>query len=83
MEFVLYSFFAGPMFYIGAVLAGVAALGFVLFISGLLPGVVPALKESAHAEHTSHRRMRAIWGLYLAVAAFVLWRISLWIAGSF
>jgi hypothetical protein len=82
MEFLWDSVFANPLFYIGALLAGTAAMGFVLFISGFFSGVVPALKERGHIEHLFHQRARAIWGLYLMAAAYLIWKLIEWLAGA-
>jgi hypothetical protein len=83
MEILWDSFFANPLFYTGALLAGVAASGFVLCMAGFFPGVVPAVKESGHIEHLSHQRTYVAWGLLLMIAAWSLWQAVLFVASGF
>lgn len=75
------SLFADPLFFIGAFLAGMAAIGFVLLLAGM-GGLMHALKENGHAHHVSHQRVQAAWGFYLMVAAYVIWKILEWLGGA-
>src|SRR5690554_4584809 len=75
MDFLFTSVFAHPGFYIGAALAGVGAVGFVVCVANVLGGIVPAWKDSGHAEHLEHQRMHAVWGLYLMIWAFLAWQV--------
>lgn len=83
MEFFFDGVFSDPIFYLGALLAGTAAFGFVVLLSGFFPGIVPALKESGNIEHLKHQRTRAVWGLYLMIAAFIIWQLVRWLLSAF
>lgn len=83
MEILWDSFFANPLFYIGALLAGVAAMGFVLFMAGFFPGAVPAVKESGNIEHLSHQRTYVAWGVLLMIAAWSIWQVMLFVGSAF
>lgn len=83
MEFFFDSFLANPLFYIGATLAIVAAIGFLMFLGGFMSGIMPALKDNGNSAYISHQRMYVIWGLYLLIITFILWRVVSWIASAF
>jgi hypothetical protein len=79
MEFLWVSLFADPVFYIGAALAAMGAMGFVFLLAGM-SGLGHAIKENYHIDHLKHQRVRAVWGLYLMVAAYLAWKLVEWIA---
>ena len=62
-----------PLFYIGALLAFGACMGFLLLLRGFLGGFDHLLSINGEDDHLEHARHRACWGMVLMVNMFVLW----------
>lgn len=83
MEYFLDSFFADPLFYIGVFFSFVAALGFLIYLRGVIAGIGYTFTLSGHAEHVQTAYTRVVWGLLILTATFVVWEIVRWLAGIF
>lgn len=70
-------------FLIAAFLSVAAAVAFLIFLAGFLPGASHLITLSGHAEHLTHYRTRALWGTTLLIFIFFVWEAIRWIAGLF
>ena len=75
------SFFANPLWYIGFVLAFVAALSFLVFLRGFLSGLPNLFTLSAHEGHQRRHRVRITWGVILLIFLYIIWEILRWLVG--
>lgn len=74
--------FANPMLYLGYVFAFAGAIGFLLFLWGFTAGLPKVLTIDWHDEHQEHQRVRATWGFFIMVYAFIAWELLRWILGG-
>ncbi len=73
MDALLIMIVTHPLYYIGAVLAFGACMGFLIFLRGFLAGLNQLFYIDGDDEHTELARMRVGWGVALMVNMFVLW----------
>jgi hypothetical protein len=66
---------ANSMQYIGALLASLAALSFLVFLRGMIPGTVNVFNFNFHHEHLEHAHVRIVWGVLLIAFIFGLWEV--------
>lgn len=76
------AFFADPLYFIGIVFAAWAAMGFGLFIAGLIEGLPHLLHYSESDTHMMHSRERITMGLLLTMTAFGAWELVRIVAGQ-
>ena len=74
---------ADPVFYIGAFLSVAAAVAFLIFIAGFLPGAPHLINLSGNADHLAHYRARAMWGFMLLLFLFIVWEVIRFLAELF
>jgi hypothetical protein len=74
--------FAHPFTYLGYIFAFVAAIAFLIFLRGFLPGIPKVFTMDEHDEHQEHRRVRATWGFFILLYLFIAWEIVRWILGG-
>lgn len=75
------NFFANPFFYIGALFAFFAALGFLIYLRGFIGGIGHVFTKTGHDDHVKHANLRATWGLLILSYVFIVWQIIRLIAG--
>lgn len=75
MENLVISLTQNPVLYIGYFLSVVGALGVVLFFGGIFGGIGHLFTYDESATHMDHARTRALWGLYLCMAALGIWEL--------
>lgn len=72
---VLGSFIQDPLFYMGILFAALAMFGLLIFIRGFISGAGYVLTNTGHEDHQEHAQTRAIWGVFVITAAFMLWEL--------
>ncbi|MCX6820277.1 MAG: hypothetical protein NT019_03300 [Candidatus Adlerbacteria bacterium] len=76
---------AVPFYYVEVLLAGLAAISFLVFLRGFLGGIGNVFTMNGHDEHLLHARTRSVWGVLLLAFLFVLWEIlrmvASWLGG--
>ena len=75
MENLVVNLVQNPVLYIGYFLSAVGAVGFLLFVAGFFGGIGHLFSYDKDADHTEHARTRALWGLYLCMAALGVWEL--------
>lgn len=80
MGAIVDSLVSDPLWYIGFLLATLAALAFLVFLRGFLSGVPHFFTLSSHDEHIHHHRVRVTWGFFLLLFLFILWQVIRWLA---
>ena len=75
MENFVISLVQNPVLYVGYFLSAVGAVGVLLFFSGFFGGIKHLFSYSESADHVEHARTRALWGLYLCMAALGTWEL--------
>lgn len=83
MEYLIDTFFAHPLFYIGALFAFAGAMGFLIYLRGFIGGIGNVFTMAGHVEHVEHANVRAVWGLAILTTTFVVWEIFRLITGWF
>ncbi len=81
MEYFIQSFLYHPLFYIGSLVAFIAALGFLVFLRGFIGGIGNVFTLAGNVEHVGRANVRAVWGLSILTTTFVVWEILRLIAG--
>ncbi len=82
MENFVIAITQNPVLYIGYFLSAVGAIGFLLFVAGFFGGIGHLFSYSEDANHMEHARTRALWGLYLCMAALGVWEFIRVILGE-
>ena len=80
MEAIWQTVSSDPLYYIGAILAFWAAIGFLTFLRGLLSGLPHFFKYDGNDGTLPNHRHRAIWGVVILTSAFGLWELTRWSA---
>ena len=62
-----------PLFFIGAILAFIACIGFLIFLRGFLLGLTHLFYIDGHDMHTQEARVRSTWGAIMMINMFVVW----------
>ncbi len=62
-----------PVISTGYILSIVGAAGALLFFAGFFGSIKHIFTYSESADHMDHTRTRALWGLYLCMAALGIW----------
>src|SRR3989338_2031628 len=75
MENFVIALTQNPVLYIGYFLSAVGAVGGLLFFWGFFGGIGHLFSYSENANHMEHARTRALWGLYLCMAALGIWEL--------
>lgn len=66
---------SNPLLYIGDALSAFAAVGFLIFLGGFLPGIGNVFTGKGHETHQEHDRTRVVWGIFIMMTALGLWEI--------
>ena len=81
MDALWNSFFADPMYYLGFVVAFVAAIAFLTFLRGFLSGMPGVFTLSSHDTHQDHHKYHAIRGATGLLGLIFFWE-TLRVAGT-
>ncbi len=71
-----------PVISAGYVLSIVGAAGALLFFAGFFGSIKHLFTYSESADHMDHARTRALWGLYLSMAALGIWELIRMLMGE-
>ncbi|MSR70649.1 hypothetical protein EXS62_01255 [Candidatus Kaiserbacteria bacterium] len=82
MENLVIELTTNPLRYIEYFLATLGAVGALLFLAGIGGGLPHLFTYSHGADHMSHARTRAIWGIYLCMVTLGLWEVIRVIIGA-
>ena len=75
MDTLVIELTTNPLRYIEYFLAVMGAIGALLFFAGIGGGLPFLFTYSEDQHHMDHARTRAMWGLYLCMAALGLWEL--------
>lgn len=81
MESYLNNFLSDPMFYIGALFAGLAVLAFLTFLRGFLTGIPELFNNNSNYAHLRIAYTRVLWGTFFLVIIFAVWETLRFIVG--
>lgn len=75
MEYVFNAVFSHPLYSLGVLFSLAAGAAFATFLGGFLSGIGHVFTIDHNDKHMEHARMRAVWGVLLLIALFILWEL--------
>jgi hypothetical protein len=75
MEVFFEFIYTDPLSAVGTLFAFLAALAFLLLISGFFTGFKYVLSMDGHDGHMAHYRFYAMWGTLLLFGLFTAWQV--------
>lgn len=70
-----------PMFYIGALFAFFAVIGFLIYLRGFISSIGDVFTLAGHDEHVRHGHVRVAHGLLIITTVFIVWQVIRAIVG--